>query len=224
MTFGDKVFQFYKDLKTPTDLPKDVEVLQPFGQPEVLAAIKNFYDKYFNDSNERTFLIGINPGRFGGGVTGIPFTDPIRLETELGIDNDFDKKPELSSNFIYQMIEVLGGPKAFYNHFYITSVSPLGFTMDGKNLNYYDIKALQDQLEEYMVKHLRQQIGFGAHPTAYSLGKGKNIKYLKELNKKYSLFKEIKPLPHPRWVMQYRLKRIDEFIGQYKETLGAKMQ
>ena len=37
------------------------------------------------------------------------------------------------------MIEGYGGPEKFYSKFYFGAISPLGFTMDGKNLNYYDV-------------------------------------------------------------------------------------
>lgn len=223
MTFANKVIDFYKNIESPVNLPEGVEVLQPFGEDEVNNIVKAFYSKYYQDNNPRTFLIGINPGRFGGGATGIPFTDPIRLKEVIGIDNSFDQKAELSSKFIYQMIDRLGGPEPFYNNFYFTSVSPLGFVKDGKNLNYYDIKELQQVLEQYIVNHLKKQIAFGSRPIAYSLGKGQNIKYLKWLNKKYELFEDIKPLPHPRWVMQYRLKRLDEFIEEYFNALSPHM-
>ncbi len=219
MTFGQKVINFYKTLNMPANLPKGVEVLNPFNQPEVAAIINQFNNQYFNDVNARAFLIGINPGRLGGGTTGIPFTDPVRLEQYLNIQNTFDKKQELSSNFIYQMIEALGGVEAFYQQFYFTSVSPVGFVKEGKNLNYYDIPALQKSIEKYAVEHLKKQISFGARPTAYSLGQGKNIAYLQYLNKKYGLFNNIIALPHPRWVMQYRLKRLPEFLELYKTTL-----
>ena len=56
---------------------------------------------------------------------------------------------------------------------------------------------------------------------AYSVGKGKNVQFLEWINKKYQLFEEIIPLPHPRWVMQYRLKRKDEFIKEYVDTLSG---
>jgi len=220
MTFAKKVIDFYKNIEVPSNLPEGVGVLQPFNESEVTSIVNEFYNKYYKDNKDRTFLIGINPGRFGGGATGIPFTDPIRLKEVIGIDNSFDQKAELSSKFIYQMIERLGGPEPFYRNFYFTSVSPLGFVKDGKNLNYYDIKELQQGLEQYIVDHLMDQIAFGSRPIAYSLGKGQNIKYLKWLNKKYELFEDIRPLPHPRWVMQYRLKRLDEFIEEYFKALS----
>lgn len=219
MTFGEKVIEFYKRLEEPNQLPDRVETLFPFRSEAVIEIIEKFNLGYFNDSNPRTFLIGINPGRLGGGLTGIPFTDPIRLEEILGIENSFEKKQELSSNFIYQMIHHLGGAKSFYSKFYFTSVSPVGFIKEGKNLNYYDDIELQNQLESYCASTLKEQIKFGANPIAYSLGQGKNIAYLKELNRKYQLFDKIEALPHPRWVMQYRLKRLHEFLDLYKSIL-----
>lgn len=219
MDFGENIVSFYKKLKPPHSLPEEVEVLYPYRFNEVAQTVEAFFSKYFNDTNARVFLIGINPGRFGGGTTGIPFTDPVKLENHLGLANQFDKRPELSSNFIYKMIDSIGGPVPFYESFYITSVSPLGFTKNGRNLNYYDIPELQQSLEGYMVGSLKEQITWGAQPVAYSLGMGKNIKYLMYLNKKYGLFEEVRPLPHPRWIMQYRLKMMDEFLQLYKNEL-----
>lgn len=219
-TFGQKVIEFYENLVRPS-VPAEVEVLFPFESAGVSHIVDAFYSKYFNDHKPRTFLIGINPGRFGGGATGIPFTDPERLRENCQIPHPFEGASELSSRFIYTMIDRLGGPVSFYRKFYFTSVSPLGFVQEGRNLNYYDSKALQDQLEPYMVETLRTQIGFGARPVAFSLGMGKNIAYLQYLNDTYRLFEEIRPLPHPRWIMQYRLKRLEEFLQLYHKELSA---
>ena len=224
MTFGKKVIEFYKELSPPAAMPPDVDTLFPYTDPQVMDIVSQFHSTYFNDHQPRTFLIGINPGRLGGGLTGIPFTDPINLENRLGISNSFDKKHELSSRFIYHMIDSMGGPKFFYQHFYFTSVSPVGFVKHGKNLNYYDVPDLAEQLENYMVDSLRQQVAFGARPVAYSLGQGKNIKALEDLNNRYHLFEEITPLPHPRWVMQYRLKRLDDYIQEYKNKLTRALE
>ena len=218
-SFGHKVLSFYQQLPPHPKVPEGVTVLYPHHDPKAWSAMEEFYRKYYHDSLPRTFLIGINPGRLGAGTTGIPFTDPIRLKDNCGIANDFDQKPELSSNFIYQMIQSYGGVASFYQAHYFTSVSPLGFTKSGRNLNYYDLKELQEWWEPFMVTCLKRQIEFGANPTAFSLGQGKNIKYLRYLNEKYHLFDEIIPLPHPRWIMQYRLKRLDEFLEVYCSKL-----
>ena len=93
-------------------------------------------------------MLGINPGRFGAGVTGITFTDPVRLEKECGIPNNFDKRQELSSVFIYDFIAAWGGAEAFYSRFFLSAVFPLGFTREGRNLNYYDDPQLMGRLRD----------------------------------------------------------------------------
>lgn len=180
-----------------------------------------FYQKYYSDSNERIALFGINPGRFGGGITGVPFTDPLQLERVCGIANPFKKKEELSSRFIYEMIESYGGPEIFYSKFFISAISPLGFVRNGKNLNYYDIENWKKLFGGYAVQKINEQLAFPLNKSiALSIGRGKNLQYLQSINKEHQLFGEIKTAPHPRWVMQYRLKRKQEFIQQYMETLN----
>jgi len=219
-TIGEQLIAYYKQIEKPKKLPNGVDLLYPFDQTEVITAINGFYEKYFNDENRRTLLVGINPGRMGGGVTGIPFTDPKAMESILGLENEFEKKRELSSQFIYDMIDFLGGPTFFYSKFLISSVCPLGFVKEGKNMNYYDDKHLQDMLEDYMVKSLQWHLEKVCHrEVIYSLGQGKNVKYLHYLNDKYHLCEKIVALPHPRWILQYRRKRLPEFLELYKEKL-----
>jgi hypothetical protein len=222
-SFGLKVISFYRGLPHGPEVPAGVDVMYPHMDPQAWEAMCEFYLKYYGDSSKRIFVIGINPGRFGAGTTGIPFTDPIRLQEVLGINHEFDLKPELSSRFIYQVIDAYGGAETFYRHCYFTSVSPFGFTSNGKNLNYYDLRELQDTWESFMVNTLKSQIEMGACPHAFSLGQGKNHKYLLYLNDKYQLFTAIHPLPHPRWIMQYRLKKLDEFIELYCNSLSSKI-
>jgi len=221
MTFSQKYFSFIDQIDFPNSLPHGVEILNPFTIEKTYQLSQAFYDKFYSDKSPRLFLIGINPGRFGAGVTGVPFTDPIRLEEQCGIPNDLHKRQELSSVFVYEVIEAYGGAKRFFEDVFFTSVSPLGFVKDGVNLNYYDIPEVRDFLEPYMVKSLKQQIEIGAiKKVAFSMGKGQNIKYLKYLNNKYALFEDIQPLPHPRWVMQYRLRRKLEFIDEYVDKIS----
>jgi len=222
MSFSEKYFDFINQIDFPKSLPHSVEILNPFQIEETYHLCKTFYEKYYSDSQKRLFLIGINPGRFGAGVTGVPFTDPIRLEEKCNISNSLTKRQELSSVFVYEMIEAFGGVAFFYRNVFFTSVSPLGFVKDGNNLNYYDIPEVRDYLEPFMVKSLSQQIEMGAiTDIAFSMGKGQNIKYLRYLNRKYHLFEDIQPLPHPRWVMQYRLKRKQEFIDEYISKIST---
>lgn len=220
MSFAEKIISFIRALGFPIVLPAGIEVMVPFSDPATRAACESFYKKFYSDQHPRHIIIGINPGRFGGGVTGIPFTDPIRLQHDCGIANDWVKKQELSSLFIYEMIQAFGGVDDFYRQFYVTAVSPLGFTQDGKNLNYYDNKVLQDSIKPFVIDCLQTQMRFGINrEKAFCLGDGKNFKYLAKLNAEQHFFETIVPLPHPRFIMQYRLKKKHEYIERYLQAL-----
>ncbi len=222
MTFADQVIHFHKSLKPNWRLPKDISLIYPFTEVETWNAFEAFYNKYFSDEKKRTVLFGINPGRFGAGVTGIPFTDPKILEVDLKIKNSWQKRNELSSVFVYEMIHALGGPKRFYKKYYITSVCPLGFIAHGKNVNYYDDKDLTNKVEKKIIAWIKSQLEMPVNKkVAFSMGQGKNYKYLKQLNDKHGFFGEIQPLPHPRWVMQYRLKSKPIYIDEYVTKLTS---
>jgi hypothetical protein len=213
MTFAEKIIDFYTNLQIHEKLPDGIQVMNPYKNNAVIEVCKKFYNKYYNDSDGRILILGINPGRFGAGVTGIPFTDPIRLETVCGIENNFDKKPELSSEFIYKMIAKFGSAASFYKHYYIGAVSPLGFIKNGRNFNYYDSKELFRVVKPFIINSLIEQISLGIiSKKCFVLGQGKNYDYVKLLNMQLKVFDEIIPLPHPRWIMQYKRKELDEHI------------
>lgn len=129
--------------------------------------------------------------------------------------------------FVYDVISAYGGPADFYRDFYFASVSPLGFTSvkaDGSeiNYNYYDSKALTNAVYDFMVSSIRQQLEFGIDTdVCYCFGTGKNAAFLQQLNAKEQFFKTIVPLEHPRFIMQYRQKRKEEFITKYLEAFAA---
>jgi hypothetical protein len=221
MLVSDRILQFYRSLKLDIKLPPGIEIINPFKDERVIEVCKIFYSKYYSDTKGRRLILGINPGRFGAGVTGIPFTDPIRLEEECNIKNEFDKKPELSSEFIYSLINTMGGPEHFYSHYMIGAVSPLGFLKDGKNFNYYDSKELVKAMKPFIIKTLVDQIACGINSRkCFCLGQGKNYEYISMINAELKLFSEIVPLPHPRWVMQYKRKNLNEIIAQTATKLS----
>ena len=222
MTFAELILTYYQNIKIPKQkLPNNILWIDNIFTEEVLQTMHTFYHKYFSDNQERIMLLGINPGRFGAGVTGIPFTDPINLEEHCEIPNEFEKRHELSSKFIYDVVTAFGGPKNFFSRVYITSISPIGFIKDGKNINYYDDKALEEMLWIWMKKQIATQLKFPiSNKVAFSIGAGKNLKALQKMNEEEGWFERVEALPHPRWVMQYRLKRKQDFIEEYLEKIA----
>ncbi len=219
-TQAERILDFYRSLKPGFPLAHGIEIMNPFDDPLSWQYTSAFYHKFYSDHRERKIIFGINPGRFGGGITGIPFTDPVRLQEDCGIENPFQKKSELSAQFIYKVIEAYGGALKFYGDFFISALSPLGFTRHGINLNYYDDKQLLKDSEPFIIDCIRtQQKSLNVSDHCFCLGEGTNYKLFHKLNEKHHFFKKISPLPHPRWVMQYRRKRVDEFVDKYLTVL-----
>lgn len=220
MTFAEDVIAFNTSLNLNVQLPDGVNVMNPFNDKITREISEKFYRKFYTDEYQRTLIMGINPGRFGAGLTGIPFTDPVKLEKNCGIPNPLPKTTEPSAGFIYDMISAFGGPEAFYNKYFIYAVCPLGFTKDGVNYNYYDSKLLEKAVTPFIIRSLNQILSFPVNKEiCFCLGNGKNFKFLSKLNSDYHFFKEIIPLPHPRWIVQYRRKKYDEFILEYLKLL-----
>ncbi|MBN2173268.1 MAG: DUF4918 family protein [Bacteroidales bacterium] len=220
MTFAAQIIGFYSNLKLDIELPEGTVVMNPFEDPVVADLTSAFYKKYFSDSQSRKIIMGINPGRLGGGVTGIPFTDPVKLEVNCGIKNDLKKVTEPSAGFVYDVIDAFGGPAKFYKSFFIYAVSPLGFTKNGLNYNYYDSRELEKKVTPFIVGSLDTLLKNNiSTEVCYCLGNGKNYTFLVRLNREYKFFKSIVPLPHPRWIVQYRRKQYEFFIQEYLHLL-----
>jgi hypothetical protein len=212
--------QYFSALKAP-DVPQQYEVMNPYAQPETMSIVDQFLSKYLHDDRKRVLLFGINPGRFGSGITGISFTDPIRLKETLGIDHPFEMRPELSSAFIYEAIEAFGGPARFYRDFFISAVYPLGFLHDGKNINYYELKDWKDYMIQPIVDELNTHMKWPIQrDVAVCIGKGENFKVLKALNKEHGWFDRIEVLPHPRWILQYRRREKMLHLDAYLKVLS----
>ncbi len=221
-TFADSIITFNEQLDFQGVLPGGITIMNPFRDDKAILPLSSaFYRKYYNDQNPRHLILGINPGRFGAGVTGIPFTDPKRLIEKCGIPFSGDLKHEPSSVFIYDMIDAFGGAAAFYRKFYINSVCPLGFTSAGKNgrevnYNYYDSPALTETMYPFIVENIETQVGFGINTdVCFCFGNGKNEKFLHKLNEDMGFFGTIVALEHPRFIMQYKTKSKQFYIDKY---------
>ena len=218
--FSSKAIDYFSNLKSPVKLPPKIEVLNPYENDAVKNTVNAFYQKFYNDDRKRIYILGINPGRFGGGLTGISFTDPVVLRKHCGIANRLGTKEELSSKFVYEVINNFGGVKKFFTHFFLSAIYPLALIKDGKNYNYYDDKKLFLSLKSSLIASIKEQIEFGAdRKVVLCLGK-KNAIYLKIINGELGLFESIEVLDHPRYIMQYRKKKIDYYIIQYLTVLN----
>ncbi len=202
-------------------LPEEVSWLLPWRElPETARVTKIFLEKYYNDTRSRTLILGINPGRFGAGLTNVAFTGPVMLEEACSIENNFHKRAELSAVFIYKMIDAWGGVAPFYQKYFINSVVPFGFVKNGINYNYYDNKKLERAMEPFIKYHLESLLALGMNrEVCYCLGTGKNFKYLDKLNQEQGYFKEVVPLEHPRYIMQYKRKQLEEYLQKYVSAL-----
>jgi hypothetical protein len=222
MTFAREIINFLKELEFNGKLPEGISIMNPFREnPQVIKIITQFYSRFYNDENHRHIILGINPGRFGAGVTGIPFTDTRRLAEKCGILINGIQTFEPSSSFVYDMIDAFGGTERFYSNFYVSAISPLGFTLEGSkgtavNYNFYDSKKLTEAVYEFIVESLKKQLEFGIYrDVCFCLGTGRNYRFLDELNSEFGFFKKIVPLEHPRYIMQYKSKLKEFYISRY---------
>ncbi len=216
MSFADDIIAFYSGLKPHVKLPAKIEWLYPQKEKAVQQISTQFFKKYFNDNNRRHLLVGINPGRFGAGVTGVNFTAPRQLIQNCGINHNLKDQSELSAEFIYKVVEAYGGPAAFYKQFFIASVCPLGFVKDGININYYDDASLLKKVSPFIVDCMERQLQWNVyHKACICIGGEKNFKVLQKFNSTHHWFEKIIPLPHPRFIMQYRRKFINKYVDEY---------
>jgi len=221
VTFAKQILNFYFTLDKNPPLPKGIEAIYPFDNAETKDVMQTFFNKYYSDTNPRTYLIGINPGRLGSGVTGIGFADAYHLDKYCDIPSSFDKRVEISAAFMFEVMEAYGGVEKFYKDFFFTTTMPLGLLKEEKNYNYYDDMETQSALEPFITETLLKQMSFPqAKPNIICVGTGKNFKYLKAFNHKHKCFESIEVVPHPRWVMQYRRKEKQKYIGVYLDALN----
>lgn len=225
-TFAEKAVDFNLNLDYHGKLPNGFQVINPFlDNPETMEVSQKFYKKFYGDHNKRRFIVGINPSRHGAGVTGVPFTDTKRLDDICGIKMHSARTHEVSSVFMYEMIDQFGGAKAFYEQFYINSPFPLAIVRKSKggkwlNANYYDDSVLFETLKDYMISSLKEFIKLGIDTSeVFVLGK-KNGLFIHKLNKGAKLFGNLKILEHPRYIQQYKFKEKQTYIDKYILTLN----
>ena len=226
---SNMILDFDKYLSTvKIDLPEKYNLINPYnGEAKytIEQITQSFYHKFYDDSKKRRIILGSSPARRGTAITGVPYEDAAHLQNQTGIyiENFYVNKS--SSNFLYDVIDLYGGPEKFYNDFYMNFVFPLGISkINSKgnevNYNYYDVKQYEERFEEYIIKSIKEILQFNIDTSiCYCIGSGKNYEYLVKLNRKYNFFKEIIPLEHPRFIMQYNSKNKDLYLKKYLEAL-----
>ncbi len=227
MSFVKKAISFHEKLEyTGSPLPAGIRIMNPFKEnPEALRVTRLFLRKYYSDKRQRRLILGINPGRLGAGLTGVPFTDPKRMIAECGIDYRGEMAHEPSSVFVYDMIRAFGGPEKFYGEYYINSPCPLGFTSVNKlgrevNYNYYDSPQLMAAVKPFIVESISKLVELGVYTDrVFCLGTGRNAHFLRRLNEEYRFFGELIALEHPRYIMQYKSKEKEDYVRKYMEVL-----
>ncbi|GAB3846124.1 hypothetical protein GCM10028822_05680 [Hymenobacter terrigena] len=220
--FADQLLHFLRTFPLPAALPAGVVAQSPFREPAVYSLLSRFAHTFYTEAPPRVAVLGINPGRLGMGRTGVAFTDPGALSEFCGIEHDLPRqRPETSTQFVYKVIAEMGGPAAFYQHFYVGSLYPLVLLKNGLNYNYYDAPALTKALWPDIQLSLRQQVEeLGLRrDVAVSLGK-RNGEFFKHLNAELGFFEEIVVLDHPRYLMQYKSRNTDANVAHYVATLG----
>ena len=190
--------------------------------PEVQRVVRAVVRTYYTAAPPRLSVWGINPGRFGAGLTGLSFTDPWAVAHQLGVTTTLVGRRELSAEFISDVIDAYGGPLAFYHDVYLGAVSPLGYVKDGVNVNFYDTPELLRAVTPYAIACMNEQLACGLRKdVAVVLGSGKLKQAVERHIKPHVGIQHIVYLEHPRFIMQYRRSQRSAYVDRYVDTLRS---
>lgn len=168
--------------------------------------IEAFCKKYYTDSVPRVVICGINPGRYGACKTGIPFLDYQSLSKLItGIDR---QDSERSADFFFQVIHQFGVAD-FFNSFYVTNVSSVGYSSKGKNFNYNN---LPDSALEVVERNFLVEMEIVQPTHVIAVG----IVVQQTLHKRLSTRVDCTIcLPHPSWIAAYRSRETNKWLDYY---------
>lgn len=152
--------------------------------------VEEFYARYYLQGFPKTVVCGLNPGRLGAGKTGIPFVDFASLSQLVdGVDR---RDPERSATFFHGVVSHMN-PTTFYQSFFVTNVSWVGFMKDGKNAN-YDVLPLEAQA--FIYDRFREEMELVSPERILSISKPVHTTIKSLFSKK---FDTSICLPHPNW-------------------------
>jgi hypothetical protein len=192
----------------------DIRIISDFL--ENVRWMELFSRKYVEPFHPRAVICGINPGRFGSGKVGVPFLDFRALNELVGDTGREDT--EKSARFFLAVVRHFG-PRQFYSTFYVTNISWLGFTKDGRNINYY---RLPKDIQSVLLDKFTYEIGLvkPTHIIATSREVAKTLHALKD-DGKITANIGLR-LRHPRWCgidrnfhlgLQEYIKTLETFIS-----------
>jgi hypothetical protein len=124
-----------------------------------------FNRRYYGTKIPKTVICGINPGRNGAGKTGVPFLDFKSLSQLL--PNLKKQDSERSAQFFFDIVEHFG-PEKFYQSFYVTNISWLGFIKENNNLNYF---SLPDKTKKFIYELFVREMSFVKPTTIIALSR-----------------------------------------------------
>ncbi|MBU3698577.1 MAG: DUF4918 family protein [Candidatus Kapabacteria bacterium] len=220
--FAAFVEQFLSSLSIDAELPSEIDILQPYYDPEVRRVVHEMCRTFYAGAHARIGVWGINPGRFGAGITGLSFTDPWAVENDLGIETTLTGRRELSAEFISRVISAYGGPKAFYHDVYMSALSPLGFIRNGVNINFYDDAELASRLRPQIIQWMNLALDAGVRrDVTIILGTGKLRQYSERYIRSEVGLDRVIYLDHPRYIMQYRRRDVAVYVQKYVEAIRS---
>ncbi|HZL11862.1 MAG TPA: uracil-DNA glycosylase family protein [Prolixibacteraceae bacterium] len=190
-------FEFYETFKEKYSeilKIKNVGILSEFLDNK--NNIIEFHKKYVQPNSPKIVMCGINPGRRGAGITGIPFIDTNSLSKMLpDISNP---KTEKSAKFFFSIIEEFG-INGFYRNVHVTNMSWFGFyELDkGTNINY---NSLPTEIQNDLIDKFVEEMDFINPNVIIPIGDIVNWELLYNLKVKNRLNAEIGPrLYHPAY-------------------------
>jgi len=171
--------------------------------------MEDFWRRFYPEELPRRVICGLNPGRFGAGLTGVPFTDFQTLSRWMPSVEGQDTEP--SAQFFAKIVDAIG-VDSFFQRFYVTNVSAVGYVKDGRNLNYHDLPA--DALE-VVEQNFTEEMRLVAPTRVVALGKHAYATVKKTLPSDI----DITYLAHPSWIMTYRRRELDAWVQRYVGAL-----
>ncbi len=209
-------FMIFKEKYSETLKSKNVKILSDFIDNK--NNIIEFHKKYVEPNSPKIVICGINPGRNGAGLTGIPFIDFESLSNMLPDINKKDR--EQSANFFFSVIQQFG-IETFYKYFYVTNISWFGFSRidKSKNVNYYE-KDISTEIAICLIDKFVEEMDL-INPD-YIIPLSKTVLYeLESLKNQQKIRAEIGTcLNHPSWIVTYRRKDVITWRQKYVDTLS----